>query len=189
MPTPKPPSVATRHLRLSEVRGPVAFNLRPDATERAEMALRLGATAVSKLRLDGHIAPQDGGHTLRARLGATVVQPCSVTLDPVTTRIDEDLVRHYLRDFEMPDPGTETEMPQDDSVEPAPEVLDLDTVLEEALALSMPAFPRATGADLGRAVFAAPGVAPMTDEAASPFAVLKGLRADAPDPEEDAGSV
>jgi uncharacterized metal-binding protein YceD (DUF177 family) len=188
MQAPKPTSVATRHLRLSDVRGPVAFDLRPDATERAEMAARLGASAVSKLRLEGRIAPQDGGHTLRARLGATVVQPCSVTLDPVTTRIDEDLVRRYVRSLDLPDPGTETEMPEDDSVEPAPEVLDLALVLEEALSLALPAFPRAPGVDLGRAVFAAPGVAPMTDEAASPFAVLREKLAGNPEPGDEGGT-
>jgi uncharacterized metal-binding protein YceD (DUF177 family) len=188
MPGPKPPpSVATRHLRLSDLRAPISFDLRPDAPERAEIAARLGATAIAKLRLDGRIAPYDGGHILRARLGATVIQPCSVTLDTVTTRIDEDVVRQYLRVLDMPGPGTETEMPEDDSVEPAPDVLDLATVLEEALSLALPAFPRAPGAGLGEAVFAAPGIAPMTNEAASPFAVLKGRTPGHANPEDDTG--
>ncbi len=185
---PKSRSVATRHLRLTDVRAPVTFDLRPDAAERTEIAVRLGAQTVSKLRLEGRILPQDGGHTLRARLGATVVQPCSVTLDPVTTRIDEDVVRRYLPGFDLPDAGTETEMPEDDSVEPAPDVVDLGLVLEEALALALPAFPRAPGVELGPAVFAAPGVEPMTDEAASPFAVLKARTADRADPDDSSGT-
>ena len=37
-------------------------------------------------------------------------------------------------------------------------------------------FPRADGAELGRRTFAAPGVAPMTDEASRPFAGLAVLK-------------
>jgi uncharacterized metal-binding protein YceD (DUF177 family) len=182
-------SVAARHLRLGDLRTALSVDLRPDTKERAAIAARLGASGLPKLRLSGRIAPQDGGHVLRARLGATVVQPCSITLVPVTTRIDEDVIRRYLPPHALPDvpppgPGTEIEMPEDDTLEPAPEVLDLAEVLEEALALALPAFPRAPGAELGPAVFAAPGVIPLTDEAASPFAVLKGRAGPGPDGDE-----
>ena len=45
-----------------------------------------------------------------------------------------------------------------------------------ALALALPLYPRAEGADLAQAQFAGPGVTPMTDEDARPFAGLKDLR-------------
>jgi uncharacterized metal-binding protein YceD (DUF177 family) len=111
---------------------------------------------------------------LRATLEAVVVQPCSVTLAPVTTRIEEPVLRRYMPDLPMPDPGSETEMPEDDSLEPLPDAIDLAAVLAEALALALPPFPRAPGAAFGAAVFAPPGVAPLTDADASPFAVLRG---------------
>ena len=37
---------------------------------------------------------------LEADLGATVVQSCVVTLDPVTTRVEETALRRYTPDIE-----------------------------------------------------------------------------------------
>ncbi len=76
---------------------------------------------------------------LEAKLGATVVQPCVVTAEPVTTRIDDPVTRRYLA--QMPEPqGDEVEMPEDDSAEPLPDVLDLSAVMAEALALALPLY-------------------------------------------------
>jgi len=47
--------------------------------------------------------------------------------------------------------------------------------MAEALALALPLYPRAPDADLGEAVFTTPGQAPMTHEAAKPFAGLADL--------------
>jgi uncharacterized metal-binding protein YceD (DUF177 family) len=55
-------------------------------------------------------------------------------------------------------------------------------VLTEALSLALPDFPRADGAELGSQVYAADGVAPMTDEDAKPFAGLASLKAKLTDP-------
>jgi uncharacterized metal-binding protein YceD (DUF177 family) len=104
-----------------------------------------------------------------------VVQPCVVTAEPVTTRLDETVERRYLADLEEPT-GEEAEMPEDDTLEPVPVVLDLSAVLAEALALALPIYPRAPGAALDEAVFAAPGIAPMTDQDAKPLAALAALR-------------
>lgn len=151
--------------------------LRPDAPARAALAEALGINAVRKLSFTGRLLPEgQKDWRLEARLGATVVQPCVVTLAPVTTRIDEDVIRRYLA--EMPDlpQSAEVEMPEDDSAEPLPEVLDAGAVMAEALALALPAYPRAPEADLGEAVFTEPGKAPMTDADARPFAGLAALK-------------
>ena len=67
-------------------------------------------------------------------LGATVTQACVVTLAPVITRIEETVTRRYLAD--MPEPeGEEVEMPEDDSAEPLPVIIDPGAVMIEALAL------------------------------------------------------
>ncbi|MEO0904769.1 MAG: DUF177 domain-containing protein, partial [Pseudomonadota bacterium] len=68
------------------------------------------------------------------------------------------------------------EMPDDDTVEALPETLDLAAVMTEALSLALPPYPRSEGADLSNAVFAEPGVTPMTDDDAKPFAGLGALR-------------
>ena len=175
----RPADHETATLRVASLRAdaPVPIRLEPDGSARAALADQLGLLALRKLRLEAEVVP-DGprGWRLQGRLGATVVQPCSVTGAPVTTRIDTDVLRRFLPDLETPDPGSETEMPQDDSAEPLGEVIDPAAVMAEALALALPDYPRAEGAELGNAVFAAPGVAPMTDAAASPFAALKALR-------------
>jgi uncharacterized metal-binding protein YceD (DUF177 family) len=73
----------------------------------------------------------------------------------VPARIDETVRRRYLADYAEPE-GEEVEVPEDDSAEPMPEAIDLAEVLREALALALPPWPRAPGAELGEAVFAAP---------------------------------
>lgn len=157
-------------------RKPTRFDLQPDADALPLIAAVVGADAVRKLRFKGELRPT-GRHdfTLQAELGATVVQPCVVTLAPVTTRLDEQVTRHYLA--EMPEPeADEAEMPEDDTAEPLPEVIDLGAVLLEALALALPLYPRAPDAELGDGSFAPPGAEPLTDEAVRPFAGLAGLR-------------
>lgn len=67
-------------------------------------------------------------------------------------------------------------MPEDDSVEPLPDVIDVGVVATEALALALPLYPRAEGAELGEAVFTAPGEAPLRDGDLKPFAGLAALK-------------
>nr|WP_243645014.1 DUF177 domain-containing protein [Rhodovulum euryhalinum] len=149
----------------------------PDAETRAGIAARLGLEALRKLRFEGTLAPEGRRDwRLAGHLGATVVQPCVVTLAPVTTRIEADVVRSYRADMPPPPPGHEVEMPEDETEEPLPEVLDLMAVVEEALALALPLYPRAEGAGIAAAVFGPPGVAPLRDEDTKPFAALARLK-------------
>ncbi len=166
-------------LRIADLPGRKAtpFTLTPGAEVLRAIAKELGLLGLRKLRFAGELVPigkQDW--RLRAQLGATVTQPCIVTLAPVTTRIEEEVSRSYVAD--MPDfaAGSEVEMPEDDSVEPLTATLDLGALMIEALALALPLYPRAKGAQLGSAVFTEPGAEPMSDEEARPFAGLKGLR-------------
>jgi uncharacterized metal-binding protein YceD (DUF177 family) len=153
-----------------------SFELTPDAEVRQTLARELELSALRKLRFAGWLIPE-GKHDwrLEAQLGATVVQPCVVTAEPVTTRIDEPVTRRYLANMPEPD-GEEVQMPEDDTLEPLPATLDLSEVMAEALALALPLYPRAGAVELGQAAFAAPGVAPMTDEDAKPLAGLAALR-------------
>lgn len=164
-------------LRIADLatRKATTFSRELDAAERETLAKTLDISEVRKARLVGEIAPQGGRDWyLTASLGATIVQPCVVTLDPVVTRIDEPVTRTYVANYEEPD-GSEVEMPEDDTVEPIPPILDLDAVLLEALSLALPPFPRAEGVELGTAVYTDTGASPMTDEDAKPFAGLGAL--------------
>lgn len=154
---------------------PTAFAVAPDAATQALVAALLGISSVKGLQFRGEILPAGRrDFELRGRLTATIVQPCAVTLAPVTTRIDETVTRRYLADYRMPE-GDEVEVPEDDS-EPLPEVIDAGAVAVEALALALPLYPRAEGAALPEATFGPPGTAPLTDEALRPFAGLADLR-------------
>ena len=102
-----------------------------------------------------------------------------VTLAPVTTRIDASVLRRYVAGYaeaESDDPAAEMEMPEDVSLEPLPDHIDLMALLTEALALNLPDYPRAEGAELTETNFAAAGVTPMTDDDVRPFAGLAALK-------------
>lgn len=158
-------------------RKPTRFDLRLDAEERGAMAANLGLLDLPALRMKGELRPvgrQD--FELAAQLLADVMQPCSVTLAPVPASIDEAVRRLFLADWHDPE-GDEVEMPEDDSQEPLPEVIDLIDIAREALALALPLYPRAPGAELGEAVYTPPGAEPLRDEDLKPFAGLAALKA------------
>lgn len=144
----------------------------------ARLARDLGLLDLRKLRFRGMIKPEgDSDWRIDAILGATVVQPCSVSLVPVTTRIDERVIRRFLR--QMPDHAPETdeiEMPEDETIEPLGEVIDLHAVLQEALSLALPPYPKRDDAALDQTDFAAPSATPLRDEDVKPFAGLAALK-------------
>ncbi|WP_424940295.1 YceD family protein [Aliiroseovarius sp. S253] len=153
------------------------FELIPTDAECKAIAAELGIPALRKLRFKGTLNAR--GKTdwqLKAQLGATVVQDCVVTLDPVTTRIEDPVSRRWVRDLPELEAGDEIEMPDDETLEQLGAEIDLGEVMIESLALALPMFPRAEGAELDQTNFAAPGVAPMSDEDARPFAGLSALR-------------
>jgi len=154
------------------------FRIELSTPEMAQMADNLGILALRKTRFEGALHP-DGQENwrLEAKLGATVVQPCVVTLDPVTTRIEENVVRKFQKDW----PGVdleveEVEMPEDETIDPLTDQIDLKSLLQEALALALPPYPRSTETPLDSVQFAPPGVTPLTDADAKPFAALAALK-------------
>lgn len=171
-------------------RKPTRFSYRPDARERATLAQDLGLISLHRLDLTGEIRPAGRDElVLEATLTAAADQACSITLAPAPATISETVRRRYVAGLETPE-GDEVEMPEDDSVEPMPEVIDLAEVAAEALALALPLYPRAPGAEFAHAVHAAEGVTPLSDADLKPFAGLQGLAAklaakEEPGPEGD----
>jgi uncharacterized metal-binding protein YceD (DUF177 family) len=151
------------------------FRLAPDADSRAALAASLDLIDLPEVQFEGEIAPAGrADFALTGRLRARAVQACVISLAPVPARIDEQVTRRFVAELDSPD-GDEVEIPEDDSLDPLPEVIDLIEVLREALALALPPYPRAKGATLGEAVFAPPGAAPLRDDDLRPFAGLAGL--------------
>ena len=182
----KPPSpAALRVADLSQNAGH-GFDLRPDAAACAAIAQSLGFSALRKLAFSGRLEPEGSRDwRLAGTLGATVVQPCVVTLEPVTTRIDQPVTRLFAADYQDPE-DPEAEMPEDDTVEPLGAWIDPEAVMLEALALAAPDYPRREDAELGQMVYTRPGDRAMTDADARPFAGLAALRDSlAPKAEED----
>jgi len=156
-------------------RKPTRFALALDEAALAALAEDLGLLQIGKLTFRGELVPK-GRHDweLTAHLGASVVQACIVTLAPVQTRIDEEVKRRYLADLPQIE-ADEVEMPEDDTVEPLPQVIDAGAVMAEALALALPLYPRAPGADLGAVQGTPPGAEPIIEEKLRPFAGLADL--------------
>lgn len=175
MATASLPSVPLRVADLSQ-NSETPFDLRPNAAELALIAEDMGLLGLRKLSFQGAVrALGNADWALNGKLGATIVQPCVVTLDPVTTRIDVPVRRQYIKAIEFSD-EPEVEIPEDDAVEPLGAVIDPAHVMLEALGLAIPLYPRKDGVHLDNAVFTEPGTAPMTDEDARPFAGLAALR-------------
>lgn len=157
-------------------RKPTRFRIEPDAMTRRMMASELGLIDLPSFRFRGEITPSGArDFVLSAEMEAQVVQSCSVTLAPVPASIGETVRRRYLADWTEPE-GEEAEMPEDDTAEALPDVIDAGQVAMEALALALPLYPRAPGVELGEAVFAPPGVAPLRDGDLNPFAGLAALK-------------
>lgn len=157
-------------------RKPTRFDLRPDAATRAAMAVALDITALPAFRFKGELrAAGKRDFVLEAQMEATVEQPCSISLAPVVTVLGDSVTRRYDADFAFPD-AEEAEMPEDDTTEPLPEVIDVGAVAIEALALALPLYPRAPNVALGEAVFTAPGAEPLRDGDLKPFAGLAALK-------------
>lgn len=156
-------------------RKPTRFSYRPDAAERASLAQELNLLALHALDLTGEIRPSGRDElVLEARLTARADQPCSVTLVPVPAAVEETVRRRYVAGLETPE-GDEVEMPEDDTVEPMPDQIDLSEIAAEALALALPLYPRAPGVEFSQALHAGDGVAPLSDADVKPFSALQGL--------------
>jgi len=172
------PDLPSETLRIADLSNNTAtpFSLDLTAAIRSTISETLDITSIRKMTFDGEIAPE--GETdwrLTAKLGATVTQPCVVTLDPVTSRIDEKITRRYLSNMPEID-GDEVEIPEDVSIEELPSTLDLYQVAIESLSLALPQFPRADGAAIGEISVTEPGLTPMSDDDAKPFAGLSDLK-------------
>lgn len=131
-------------------RKPTPFLLEPDADQRADLATRLELLDLPRLRFEGSLkATGTDSWDLDAHLTARTVQACVVTLAAVKTVIDEDIHRRFAPEVAQPE-GEEIEM-LDDEIEPLGQFIDLNEVMAEALALALPLYPRAEGAELAKA--------------------------------------
>ena len=173
-------NLPTHSLRVADLptSRPTRFELIPDENTLSAIATELDLRGLRKLRFTGTIeAEGKRDWRLDAQLGATVIQDCVVTLDPVTTRIEEPVTRRFLANLpDQDDTDEEIEMAEDDSIEVLGPEIDPAAVMIEALALALPLYPRAEGAALGESVYTEAGKEALTDADLKPFAGLAALR-------------
>lgn len=147
-PSPQPEQPQATRLRVAHLNPNAAtpFALQPDAETRQAIAQELGIDALPRLAFKGEVrAARGDAWTLSGRLTARVVQPCVVTLKPVRSDLTDEVHRLYSPHLREPE-GDEVEMP-DETLEPLGQFIDLSAVMIEELALALPEYPRAEGAD------------------------------------------
>ena len=161
-------------LRLDQIRDGERLDLVADDAERSAIARRLTLPSID--RLEAHVTIARTGDTVRAegRLLASLDQSCVVTGDPIAAHVDEPFAILFVP--EPPDlaPDEEIELGEKDcdTVFYDGAVIDLGTAIADTLALSLDPYPRSASAD---AALKEAGV--LSEEQASPFAVLAGLKA------------
>lgn len=162
------------------------FEYRLDAPQLKALIKLLDLSTLNKVTFTGNLSPAGKRDwALEASLGASAVQPCTITLEPVKTRVEVEVHRRFVA--ELPETSLETSkeaeedefggtaMLDDDTLEPLEREIDLWRVLSEALALALPDYPRVEGAELGTLNVTEPGKDAMTDEGTRPFANLAAL--------------
>lgn len=161
------------HLRLDQIRDGERLDLAADDAERAAIAKRLDLAAID--RLEAHVCLDRTGDVVRAsgRLVASLDQSCVVTGEPVAAHVDEAFALIFVPEPPpgRPDEEIELGVGDCDTVFHDGSAIDLGSALADTLALSLDPYPRSAGAD---AALREAGV--LTEEQASPFAVLAKLR-------------
>ena len=144
-----------------------------DEAEKARLARLFDAVEVRKFRLSGTLRPaQKGAWGLEARLSATVVQSCVVTLEPVVSLLDERVERLWLPGGALRTGDIVIDTEGEEEVEALEDGIALGLVAMEAAALALPPYPRAENAP----EIAEPEPA-AEDETRRPFAALADLKA------------
>ena len=154
------------------------FNL--DGVARLDGAEQLKIVKISKLHFRGTITPLGAKDwQMEATLGASIVQECVVSLTPVKTRISESITRHFITGehgsrVESPE---QVEMDGNTETDPTPDVFDFVQIALEAVALTMPDYPRAEGAVLQNTLQNPPeSHSESSMEPEKPFAKLAKLK-------------
>lgn len=161
------------HLRLDHIRDGERLDLVADEAERFAIGERLALARLD--RLEAHVCLDRTGEVVRAtgRLVASLDQSCVVTGEPVAAHVDEPFALVFVPEPQSGDSDEEVELGTSDLdvVFHDGAAIDLGSALADTLALSLDPYPRSAGADAALKEAGA-----LTEEQASPFAVLAGLK-------------
>ena len=169
------PKLELRHL--VQNRG-VNFNLNFSEALILSVTQQYKLIKLQKPSFFGTILPlAQGDWVLSGMLGASIEQPCSITLLPVRTRIDAEVTRNFRKSLlPLSKTGSDTGSTTDDNDEQLYPIIDIFCIFCEALSLELPDYPRTENVVATIVNYGPPGIVPLTDDAAKPFAVLAGLK-------------
>jgi uncharacterized metal-binding protein YceD (DUF177 family) len=145
--------------------------LSADDAERAALAARFGLVSIGRLEATLAVRQEASGIAVRGRVGADVVQACTVTDEPIPATIDEPVALLFVSEGSA---GEDEEIELDegalDTVPYEGGAIDLGEAAAETMALALDPFPRSANA---AAALREAGV--LTEEEAKPKGALAGL--------------
>lgn len=159
---------------------PISLTIQADAAANKALAAYLSVNAVENVQAELTLRRwRKHGVSLEGHAGATIVQECVVTLEPLNTVIREEIKVRFLPAAHLqPAEDGGKEIIIDPMAEDPPEAfdgrtIDLGALIVEHLSLGIDPYPRVAGAAL-------PGVAdqagPETGARPNPFQILERLR-------------
>tara|TARA_B100001121_G_C18494555_1_gene528955 strand:- start:169 stop:717 length:549 start_codon:yes stop_codon:yes gene_type:complete len=157
------------------------FRWRSDASNNSKIAEKLSLISIEKIDFNGKIIAQGKNKwLLSGNLGATAMKECVVTLQAVKCRVDEKIKRIYVPLEEIPsiekDDGRDVNLELDENLEPLTGSLDLSSIVQETLALSLPDYPRSNNADYVSISLGDDEQTTQQDNKQNPFAILRTLK-------------
>lgn len=148
------------------------FTAQPDDLQK--LAVEMKVAEMKDMTVLLHVEKAARGINVSGRLTATAVQPCVVTLEPVTQQINVPIDRLFLpARMRVDDPAPGSESFVDLSGDDLPdyyedEVIDLTPLVLETLGMEIDLYPRAPDAKIP--------LDDASDEKENPFAVLAKLK-------------
>jgi len=168
--------------RLTE--GETNLVLEATAEEKINLAQRFNLEDVETLIAKLHVTvdSQESLIQLTGSIEADITQACIVTLEPVTSKIEVSIIRHYTTAPVSQDSVIEVDLSQenDDSPEPIEgEIIDFGEIVTEQFSLEIDPFPRSPGSEFTGFSSDTAKNSPselQSDEASNPFAILAQLK-------------
>ena len=152
-----------------------ALDVNADTEEREALARHLGLVSLERLEAELLISPEDGMIGVLGTLHAELIQSCVLTLEPVESRIEASIQRHFGPDDREGAGDDDVELTLE-SADPPDSILDgvinLGAVVVEQLALEIDPFPKAPGANFDGFESAETG----KEMGGGGFAALAGLK-------------
>jgi hypothetical protein len=183
---PEAPAILTRPILVSDIPDlGTELHFEPDVTTYEALAERYGLLAVNRLEANVLIKPwARTGFSVTGRVTGEIIQSCVVTLEPVTSLINEEIdVRLApLSDAAKYKPRDEDDLSIDQDSRDPPDFYDGGTIdpgslVEEHFVIGIDPYPRKIGVAFDPARFGLDSVLEET-KPPSPFAALTKLKRD-----------